>query len=143
MAVGEFHPASQVPVCVLSVSEDNDIFVVDDADPMGIPSRGLVVQLRPSEYLLLTEGNEDLGAARFRTPCLCTRIRRVPEGLDAGALIAQVYDLAQVNFRGFNAASKPAVWDLYSELIARVLRCENVADALAERQELSQRMWFL
>jgi Piwi domain len=142
-AVGQFHTASEVPVCVLSVSEDNDIFVVDDGNPAGIPSRGVVIQLRPSEYLLLTEGNEDLGAARFRTPCsVRIRIRRVPDGLDAAALIAQVYDLAQVNFRGFNAASKP-VSVLYSELIARVLRCENVAEALAERQELSQRMWFL
>ena len=44
----------------------------------------------------------------------------VPDGVDPLSLIAQVYDLSQVNFRGFNGASKP-VSLLYSEAIALVL----------------------
>jgi hypothetical protein len=130
-------------VCVISVSEDSDIYAVTDDNPNGIPSRGQVIRLSESDFLLLTEGSEDLAASRFRTPCsVRVKTRSLPKGVDPLPLVAQVYDLSQVNFRAFNGASKP-ISVLYSTLIARALRFEGIAEALENSPQLSSRMWFL
>lgn len=130
-------------VCVLSVSDRADCFAVTRENEQGLPSRGQAVRLGNGDYLLFTEGIEDLGAARFRSPCsVRVKIRYLPEGVDPLPLLAQVYDLSQVNFRGFNGASKP-ISILYSELIARILQCSDVAGVLSRQPELNRRMWFL
>jgi argonaute-like protein implicated in RNA metabolism and viral defense len=108
-----------------------------------MPARGTCIRIAHSQFLLYTEGMEDLRSAARRTPCsVQIRLRHVPNGVDPLSLVAQVYDLSQVNFRAFNGASKP-VSLLYSEIIARALKHEDLASALAKHPELNERMWFL
>ena len=112
-------------------------------DSSGIPGRGQVVRLRKDDFLILTEGIEDMTAARFRSPCsVRVHTRALSRGIDPIPLVAQVYDLSQVNFRAFNGASKP-ISVLYSTLIAKSLRFQGIADAIAANPELNNRMWFL
>lgn len=142
-AAKAFKPAEDVPVCVISVSEDSDVYAISDKNLQGIPGRGEVVRLAEADFLVFTEGAEDLAAARFRTPCsVRVRTKSLPTGVDPIPLIAQVYDLSQVNFRAFNGASKP-VSVLYSTLLARTLRHEGISEALAANPDLNKRMWFL
>jgi argonaute-like protein implicated in RNA metabolism and viral defense len=142
-AVKKYKPQNTPVICILSVSDRADYFAVSDQNPQGLASRGQVIRIARDEYLLFTEGMEDLGSARFRTPCsVKIKIRYMPDGVDPSSLVAQVYDLAQVNFRAFNGASKP-ISVLYSELIARAIQTGDFAAILASKPELTKRMWFL
>lgn len=142
-AVKSYRPQNTPVVCVVSVSDRADYFAVTDQNPQGLPSRGQVVRIARNEYLLFTEGIEDLGASRFRTPsAVKIKVRYMPDGVDPVSLVAQVYDLAQVNFRAFNGTSRP-ISVLYSELIARAIQSGDFATALAQRPDLAGRMWFL
>lgn len=142
-AASEYKSVKSAVVCVIAVSDRADLFAVSSENPGGVPSRGQLVRFADDRFLLYTEGVEDLRTARNRVPgSVQISLRHVPEGIDEMALIAQVYDLSQVNFRGFNAASKP-ISLLYSDLIARFLRSEDVSTALLRNPELNSRMWFL
>ncbi len=142
-AAESFKPNGHTSVCIISVSEDHEIFAISDENPNGTPGRGQVVRLRDDDFLVLTEGIEDLAAARFRSPCsVRVHTRALAKGIDPIPLVAQVYDLSHVNFRAFNGASKP-ISVLYSTLIAKSLRFQGIADAIAAKPELNNRMWFL
>jgi hypothetical protein len=138
------HPFAQaLPVAVVSISERSDLFAVTKGAESCLPSRGQFVRVDKRRYLLFTEGKEDTKSFRDRLPC-CVNvvIRDLPEGMDPKGLLAQVYDLSQINFRALNAASKPVTL-LYSDVLARFIQHQNVSSALANRPELNQRMWFL
>ena len=142
-AISNYKSARTPVVCVLAVSGDAGIFAVSDDNEYGMPARGTCVRISTEQYLLFTEGMEDLRSAARRTPCsVQVRIRHIADGVDPTSLVAQVYDLSQVNFRAFNGASNP-VSVLYSELIARILRNAKVASALEKHPSLNERMWFL
>jgi hypothetical protein len=142
-AARAYRPTQTPLVCVLSISDRADMFAISNDNEFGMPARGTCIRVAHSQFLLFTEGIEDLRSAARRTPCsVQVRLRHVPDGVDPLSLIAQVYDLSQVNFRGFNGASKP-VSLLYSETIARALKHADLASALAKHPELNERMWFL
>jgi hypothetical protein len=137
----QFSPV--LPVAVVSISERSDLFAVVKDSESALPSRGQFVRVQKRRYLLFTEGREDAKSFRDRLPCCVTvTIRDLPQGMDPKSLLAQIYDLSQVNFRAFNAASKPVTL-LYSEVLARFIQHRNVSDALASQPELNNRMWFL
>lgn len=142
-AVATYRPKNTPIVCVISVTDRGDFYTVSDENPQGLPSRGQCIRLSSRDFLLLTEGIEDLSVARFRSPfAVKITVRHVPEGIDPIPLIEQVYDLSQVNFRGFNSASRP-ISILYSELISQYLKASDVTSALIRAPNLSKRMWFL
>ena len=150
---GAIQEAEGVPedtrVQIVRVNESSSILAVNPDSADGIPNRGSVVQLGDREYMVYTEGLEERQVWRHRTP---TCLRVMPQNsaisvADAEELVAQAFRISQVNWRGFNAGSKP-ITTLYGGLIARVISHvpANVVQSLyteKARAVLERRMWFL
>jgi hypothetical protein len=136
-------------VNVVRVNDEDYLFAVDPTSKDGIPPRGTVVEFSPREFMLYTEGRDEKQAWSQRAP---SALRILPQDervtpLKSKALIAQINDLSQVNWRGFNARSRP-ISILYGSLIARVLSHvpEGSLNKLYEEKALDllqSRMWFL
>jgi len=144
------HNTKHLPrISIVKITDEASFFAVDEGSSEGIPRRGTVIQTSDNEYLLYTEGREEAQPWRQRTP---TALRIVPQGSNLGPprisdLIRQVYDLSQVNWRGFNARSRP-ISIYYGSLIALILSHVPVgamSDLYTEkaRRVLEERMWFL
>jgi hypothetical protein len=144
------HTTKHLPqISIVKITDEASFFAVDEGSTEGIPPRGIVIQTSNEEYMLYTEGREERQPWRHRIP---TALRIVPQGSNLGPqriadLIRQVYDLSQVNWRGFNARSRP-ISVYYGSLIARILSHIHV-DAVSNlytakaRKMLEERMWFL
>jgi len=144
------HPRQNIlQIVVVKISEEEIFFAVDTRFKDGIPHRGTVLQINDRDYLLYTEGRDEKESwANFRVP-VALRITpqngaRHPGGIKT--VIRQINDLSQVNWRGFNARSKP-ISNYYGTLIARLLshvpaeRMRNLSDS--SRSLLEERMWFI
>lgn len=136
-------------IVVVKISEEETFFAVDTGFKDGIPHRGTVLQLNDRDYLLYTEGRDEKETwANYRMP-VALRITpqhgsRHPGGIKT--VIRQINDLSQVNWRGFNARSKP-ISNYYGTLIARLLS-HMPADSMKNLPALSkklleERMWFI
>jgi hypothetical protein len=136
-------------ISIVKITDESSFFAVDEGSTEGIPPRGTVIQTSDEEYMLYTEGREERQPWRQRIP---TALRIVPQGSNFGPqqipdLIRQVYDLSQVNWRGFNARARP-ISVYYGSLIARILShihvdaASNLYTAKA-RKVLEERLWFL
>jgi len=137
-----------VQVVVVKVSEEDAFFVVDDRFNDGVPQRGTVLQVSERDYLLYTEGREEKESwAPFRTP-VALRVTPQNGARSSGirTILRQVNDLSQVNWRGFNARSKP-ISIYYGSLIAQLLSHvppDNMKSlSQPARQLLEERMWFI
>jgi hypothetical protein len=136
-------------IVVVKISEEETFFAVDTRFKDGIPHRGTVLQLNDRDYLLYTEGRDEKESwANFRVP-VALRITpqngaRHPGGIKT--VIRQINDLSQVNWRGFNARSKP-ISNYYGTLIAQLLshmpaeRMKGLPES--SRRLLEERMWFI
>lgn len=144
------HPKQNIlQIVVVKISEEETFFAVDARFRDGIPHRGTVLQINDRDYLLYTEGRDEKESwANFRVP-VALRITpqngaRHPGGIKT--VIRQINDLSQVNWRGFNARSKP-ISNYYGTLIAQLLshipaqRMKNLPDS--SRRLLEERMWFI
>ncbi|HXM80421.1 MAG TPA: Piwi domain-containing protein [Burkholderiales bacterium] len=138
-----------IEINVIRINDEDYLFAVDPATKDGVPPRGTVIEMSAREFMLYTEGREEKQAWSQRTP---TALRVVPQDhavtpLKSKALIAQINDLSQVNWRGFNARSKP-ISILYGNLIARTL--SHISPQSIEKLYgdkalalLQTKMWFL
>jgi len=147
-AVAEHPKQNILQVAIIKVSEEDAFFAVDTDFNDGVPRRGTIIQLSDRDYLLYTEGREEKESwAPFRTP---VALRITPQnGIRFSGIrtfLRQVNDLSQVNWRGFNARSKP-ISIYYGSLIARLLGHVPSASmktlSATARQLLETRMWFL
>jgi len=134
-------------VAVLKVTSDEHLFAVDSSVPGGVPPRGCRIRIGDRDFLIYTEGREDARAWQTRTPT-AIRVRLFTSHPDAvrEELLRQIYDLAQVNYRGFRSTSEPASMK-YSRLMTHILShlppTELASIAANHDSVLSQRMWFL
>ena len=145
------HPKQKIlQITAVRVSDDPGVFAVDDRYRDGVPQRGTVIHLGEAEYLLYTEGrDEQENWAGLRPP---VALRVTPQSgtfqaRRAMAVLRQINDLSQVNWRGFNARSQP-ISVYYGSLIARLLSHipateMNAITAGSAHQMLEERMWFL
>jgi hypothetical protein len=149
------HPISSHPrrhllqISVVKVTEESFYFAADECSSDGVPPRGTVIQMSDREYILYTEGREENQVWRKRIP---TALRIAPQEPDLAphrisVLLRQVHDLSQVNWRGFNAQSKP-ISTHYGKLIADILSHVPGGNAKAlfegkRRKALEERMWFV
>lgn len=134
---------------IVKVSEEEVFFAVDNQFKDGVPRRGTVIQVTDRDFLLYTEGREEKESwANFRLP---VALRVTPQGMGRhnGALrtfLRQVNDLSQVNWRGFNARSKPIsiyYGSLIAQLLSHVPQAKMNALSSTSHKLLEQRMWFL
>lgn len=136
-------------VVIVKVSEEETFFAVDTGFKDGVPKRGTVVQVTDRDYLLYTEGRDEKESwANFRSP---VALRITPQGgvRHSGGIrtvLRQINDLSQVNWRGFNARSKP-ISTYYGSLIAQLLShipADRMKTLSTEsRQLLEEQMWFI
>ncbi|MCL4853700.1 MAG: hypothetical protein KJZ78_20280, partial [Bryobacteraceae bacterium] len=136
-------------VVIVKVSEEEMFFAVDTGFKDGVPRRGTVVQITDRDYLLYTEGRDEKETwASFRSP-VALRVTPQAGARHAGGIktvLRQINDLSQVNWRGFNARSKP-ISTYYGSLVAQLLshlpadRMKTISQS--GRQLLEERMWFI
>lgn len=138
-----------VPATVAKVSDEASFFAVDRRFPDGVPKRGTAIQVTDRDFLLYTEGRDEKQVWSGRTP---TALRVTPQGavpsdLQARWLLAQINDLSQVNWRGFNARSRP-ISVHYGALIAEILShvpSDDISSLYKSgtKEILEHSMWFL
>lgn len=136
-------------VIVIKISEEDNFFAVDSRFKDGIPQRGTVIQATERDYVLYTEGREEKESwAKFRLP-VALRVTPQSGARHPGAMrtvFRQINDLSQVNWRGFNARSKP-ISTYYGTLIAQLLSHVPAAKlkqvSASARALLEQRIWFI
>jgi hypothetical protein len=114
-----------------------------------VPKRGTVIKLSDRDYLLYTEGREEREAwLNYRSPVALrvTPLFKTSQSVTAQSVLRQVHDLSQVNWRGFNARSKP-ISTYYGRLIADILSHISASRMKVLSPEakalLEKRMWFI
>jgi hypothetical protein len=134
---------------VVKVSEEEVFFAVDGQFKDGVPRRGTVIRISDRDFLLYTEGREEKEAwANYRLP---VALRVTPQGLGrhngiSRTYLRQVNDLSQVNWRGFNARSKPIsiyYGSLIAQLLSHVPQTKMNSLSTSSHKLLEERMWFL
>jgi len=139
------NPTAVTQCDVLKITDEHRFFLVDEGHPSGVPNRGVCARVRADEYILYTEGRDEKLSWSGRAPS-ALRVRRYggasQSSLLTDELIAQVFDLSQANWRGFNARSRP-VSILYSELIARELAYAALSPRPNQPLHFDSRLWFL
>ena len=140
---------SVLQVLLAKVTDEVNFFAIDDRFPDGVPRRGTVVQVSDRDFMLYTEGRDEREPWSSRIP---VALRVTPQGdalpsQNALAILRQINDLSQVNWRGLNARSKP-ISVYYGDLIARLLSHVDSATVADLYQQdalkiLEERMWFL
>lgn len=135
-------------IVVVKISEEDSFFAVDTRFKDGVAQRGTVIQISDRDYTLYTEGREEKEPwSGFRSP---VALRVTPQGRSVNAnvrtVLRQVNDLSQVNWRGFNARSKP-ISTYYGMLIAQILShipADNLRRLSQSARELmEERIWFI
>jgi hypothetical protein len=144
------HSLNGLPlISVVKITDEGSYFFIDDTSPEGVPRRGTVIQVADRNYVLFTEGKEETQVWRYRVPT-ALRISPLLASMHDSHIreaIRQVCDLSQVNWRGFNARSRP-ISIFYGSLIARILSHLPLSHAIGiysekSRPMLETRMWFL
>ena len=136
-------------ILLAKITEESSFFAVDNRFRDGIPQRGTTLQISDRDYLLYTEGRDEKQSWSSRLP---VALRVTPQGDSLQSqntlnILRQINDLSQVNWRGFNARSKP-ISVYYGNLIARLLSHvspSSVADLYQQNSlpTLEERLWFL
>jgi len=144
------HLTGNLPfISAIKVTDEGAFFFVDDNSVDGVPRRGTVIQVTDRNYVLYTEGSEEKQVWRYRTPSALRISPLLASMHDVGIqeAIRQVNDLSQVNWRGFNARSRP-ISIYYGKLIAGILSrlpVTHIADLYTDKARalLETRLWFL
>lgn len=139
----------QVHPLAVKITDESQYFVVDKDSSYGIPARGTVVKTTDRDILLYTEGRDEVSPWSRRLP-VSLRVTSEYDLLteqQARSVLQQVNDLSQINWRGFNARSRP-ISIHYASLIAKLLSHipRSVVADLQQRSSsdlLRERMWFL
>jgi len=136
-------------VVVAKVSEEDTFFAVDSQFKDGVPRRGTVLQVSDRDYVLYTEGRDEKESwVNYRSPVALrvTPMNGARHSVAVRSVLRQINDLSQVNWRGFNARSKP-ISVYYGSLIAQLLshvpatRMKSLSADV--RSLLERRMWFI
>jgi hypothetical protein len=138
-----------VPVSVAKITDEANFFAVDQRFPDGVPRKGTTIQITDRDFILYTEGRDEKDVWRGRAPG-ALRVGpqgSIPSDLQARSLLAQIYHLSQVNWRGFNARARP-ISVHYGSQIAEILShlsSEEIGSLQSSRnkQIFEHRMWFL
>jgi argonaute-like protein implicated in RNA metabolism and viral defense len=148
-AVQSHQKKNVLNILLAKVTEEFSFFALDDRFRDGVPRRGTVVQVSDRDYMLYTEGRDEREPWSNRVP---VALRVTPQGgpqssQNASSILRQINDLSQVNWRGFNARSKP-ISVYYGNLIARLLSHLDHASVedlhkQGAAKTLEERMWFL
>lgn len=149
LAVSEHVKQNILQILVVKVTEESSFFAIDDRFQDGVPRRGTAIQVSDSSYMLYTEGRDEKESWATRLP-LALRITPQGENMPpemARAVLRQINDLSQVNWRGMNARAKP-ISIYYGHLIAKLLSHlpPDMVDGLYRDQTiraLAERLWFL
>lgn len=148
-AAQKYSRSQSIGVLLAKVSDESNFMAVDEQFSDGVPRRGTVIQVTDRDYVLYTEGREEKEQWKTRAPgaVRVTPQRSVLSRLQASKLLRQVNDLSQVNWRGFNARSKP-ISLAYGQQIAQILSHVSPATVHSLYQDkaralLEERMWFL
>jgi Piwi domain len=148
-AVSSHVKQSVVEIVVVKVTDESSFFALDERFQDGVPRRGTAIQVSDRDLMLYTEGREEKETWTNRMPVALRVTPSGPQLPEAKALsvLRQINDLSQVNWRGFNARSKP-ISVYYGSLIARLLSHvpPDMATALYSQDALrilEERMWFL
>jgi hypothetical protein len=114
-----------------------------------VPFTGLKVRLSSHEALLLLDGRDPRGYRSFiGTPSVLDVVidkRSTVNSIDYQRLINQVFTLAFVNWRGFNARTIPVTIN-YAYLIAKVISgLESIEEwnEIVDNKGLVDKTWFL
>lgn len=136
-------------ISIAKVTDEASFFAVNENSPDGLPSRGTVIQTSDDDFMLYTEGREERQSFRNRIP---TALRIAPQSIQITEsqtmeIIRQIHNISQVNWRAFNARSRP-ISILYGELIAKLLSHvpQNSVGNLYTKEALTmleERMWFI
>lgn len=138
-----------IQVQIVRVNDAHNILAVDPDSSDGVPNRGTVLKVGDNDFMVFTEGREERQVWRQRTP---TCVRVIPQNQsvttsDVDELIRQVYRISQINWRAFNAGSRP-ITTYYGNLIATVL--SHIPGSIVEDfyqdkaiNILENRPWFL
>ena len=140
---------SLAQVLIVKVTEESQFFAVDPSYHTGVPTRGTAIQVTDRDLVLYTEGREETEPWTFRLP-VALRVTPQADSLSEErirAVLRQVNDLSQVNWRGMNARSKP-ISVYYGSLIAKLLSHipRSIVADLHERGTIGtfeERIWFL
>jgi len=148
-AVRSHQKTNVLQVLLAKVTEELSFFAIDDRFRDGVPQRGTAIQITDRDFMLYTEGRDEKQSWSSRLP---VALRITPQGEPLAAqnalhVLRQINDLSQVNWRGFNARSKP-ISVYYGNLIARLLSHvapTSVADLYQQNalSMLEERLWFL
>lgn len=145
---------AEIPYAILHLNEYSSYRLFDTSHASYVPQPGIKVNLSETNALLFLDGRK----WDFRTGEE-TRTRRGVPGLfeirfdtrstidvsEFPRLVRQVYDFAAVNWRGFNAQSKPATLN-YSGLIAKMIAeigVDTWGQHVAQLGLLADKAWFL
>lgn len=148
-AASEQVKETSLQTSVVKVTDENMFFAVDTGVDNGVPRRGTVIQVEDAVYILCTEGREERQSWRSRPPSILRVAPQTPILTTAheSEMLRHVNELSQVNWRAFNARSRP-ISILYGELIARILShvpSEMLKKLHSEEAKttLETKMWFI
>jgi len=137
----------QIPYALLHLNEYSNIRLFDTSHPSYVPQSGLKVDIGRRQSLLLLDGRIWNQRRKMGVPRVLdiTMDKRSTLPFDEfSILVRQIHDFAQVNWRGFNAASIPTTLN-YAHLIARLI-VEVGSDHWNEiiaAGRLKNKAWFL
>jgi hypothetical protein len=133
----------QIETYVVKVTSEERFFLIDTDDRSQVPQKGQCINLESDDFLLYTDGRSDRKSyrGRFPTAIRVTQYPSIPGQSSPIDSIQRVFDLSQVNFRGFNAMSRPATL-VYSEQVAELLGFGIATESLHGAPILDS-MWFL
>lgn len=134
---------------LVHLNESSGIRLFDTSHTSYVPTAGLKVSLSSHEALLLLGGRDPTGySSLIGTPTVLDVSidkRSTVKRSDYNRIINQVFNLAFVNWRGFNARTLPVTTN-YAYLIAKIIGDLGSADEwreIIDEKNLIDKAWFL
>jgi hypothetical protein len=134
---------------LVHLNDSSGFRLFDTSHPSHVPFAGLKVRLSSHETLLLLDGRDPQGLRPFvGTPSVLDVTidrRSTVDPHEHQRLVDQVFSLAFVNWRGFNARTVPVTTN-YAYLIARIasgLESVDEWNRIISSEELTGKAWFL
>lgn len=139
----------EVKYALVHLNSYSGFRLFDTSHPSYVPFAGLKVRLSSHEALLLLDGRDPRGLRPFigtpRVLDVTIDKRSTVDYTDYQRLIDQVFALAFVNWRGFNARTTPVTTN-YAYLIAKAISgLESIEEwnEIVTKEGLVDKAWFL
>jgi len=138
-----------IPFEVIRLTSDSDFAVYDMSDPGYVSTEGTVVALAENRALLVTEGRKQKAVWRGRKPVTLEIQRQHASShvLPLKDAVEDLFALAMVNWRGFNAVTQPISLQYAKLLTEQVLKMSRVdpdiCKYIAANQQLRSVPWFI